>query len=94
MDENWKENMKRDVLAELKPLMEECVRGWLDNQKDTLMLSLVGMLEQEKWKWEHKEEDNAVVNALNELTDAREVFPTLERETGEVIECEGGEECE
>ena len=66
--------LKIELLNELKPIMLEAVEGWLNNQKDTLLLSLVGMIEQEKWKREHDEMDNAVQNAI--------------RVIGE-IECEG-----
>jgi len=45
--------LKQEILKELKPLMIECVEGWLSNQKDTLLLQLVGMMEQDKWNKEH-----------------------------------------
>lgn len=89
MDNNMEDRIKRDVLNELKPLMEECVKGWLDNQRDTLLLGLVGMIEQEKWKKEHNETDDAVANAFEELTNACDVFPELRRERAEEVVCEG-----
>lgn len=46
--------LKQELLNELKPLMEECVKGWLNNQKDTLLLQLIGMIEQDKWEKSHK----------------------------------------
>lgn len=42
--------LKQELLNELKPLMIECVEGWLNNQKDTLILQLIGMIEQDKWQ--------------------------------------------
>jgi len=42
--------LKQELLNELKPLMKECVEGWLSNQKDTLLLQLIGMIEQDKWQ--------------------------------------------
>jgi hypothetical protein len=100
MDINAVERLKRDILNELKELMKECVYGWLNNQRDTLLLGLVGMIEQEKWKKEHSEDDNAVDNAVNELMNINDAFPELKRETGEEVLCEGQgereskEECE
>lgn len=46
--------LKQDLLNELKPLMKECVEGWLNNQKDTLLLQLIGMIEQDKWQKSHQ----------------------------------------
>jgi len=46
--------LKQEILNELKPLMKECVEGWLNNQKDTLLLQLIGMIEQDKWQKAHE----------------------------------------
>ena len=48
--------LKKEILNELKPLMMECVEGWLSNQKDTLLIQLVGMIEQEKYEIAHRGE--------------------------------------
>lgn len=47
------EELKREILNDLKPIMLECVEGWLSKQKDTLMIQLIGMLEHEKWEKEN-----------------------------------------
>ena len=46
--------LKQEILNELKPLMTQCVEGWLSNQKDTLLLQLIGMMEQDKWQKAHE----------------------------------------
>lgn len=66
------EDLKRQIIAELKPIMLEAVEGWLSNQKDTLLLSLVGMIEQEKWKHEHNVEDDAIEKAIEEIAETSE----------------------
>jgi hypothetical protein len=61
------DTIKSQVLNELKPIMLEAVEKWLNAQRDTLLLSLVGMIENEKWKREHSEQDDLVEKAMDEL---------------------------
>ena len=46
--------LKIQILKELKPIVKEYVEGWLNNQKDTLLLQLIGFIEQDKWVKSHQ----------------------------------------
>lgn len=67
------EQLKRELLNELKPLMEQCVEGWLNNQKDTLLIQLIGMIENDKWNKEYHGEEGEP-SVLIEPKDMRKDF--------------------